>query len=76
MAMIPQREQLLLHEFSQRVRGVWADKHPMPGMYLETVQDAVRGEYEKEQSAKRAPSAEPPTPAKEKEREPEEPDRE
>jgi hypothetical protein len=72
MAEIPPEDQIALHEFSVRYRAAYAKSHPLSDLHLETIQDAIRGEYEKEQDAKRGPSIEPPTP--EKEREPEEPE--
>jgi hypothetical protein len=53
-------------------REAYAKSHPLSELHLETIQDAVRGEYEREQDAKRSPSVEPPSPTKE--REPEEPE--
>ena len=74
MAELSQRDQLALHEFSVRYREAYAKSHPLSELHLETIQDAVRSEYDKEQDAKRSPSVEPPTPTKEKEREPDEPE--
>ena len=72
MAELSQKDQLALHEFSVRYRAEYARKNPLSELHLETIQDAVRGEYEREQDAKRSPTIEPsePTP----EREPEEPE--
>ena len=74
MAEISPEDRLALHEFSVRYREAYAKSNPLSELHLETIQDAIRGEYEREQDAKRSPSVEPPTPAKEKEREPEEPE--
>jgi hypothetical protein len=67
MAEISQREQLALHEFSVAYRAAYAKSHPLSDLHLETIQDAVRGEYEREQQAKQTPTVEPETPAKEPE---------
>jgi hypothetical protein len=74
MAEISPEDRLALHEFSVRYREAYAKSHPLSELHLETIQDAVRSEYDKEQDAKRSPSVEPPTPTKEKEREPDEPE--
>jgi hypothetical protein len=74
MAELSQKDQLALHEFSVRYRAEYARKNPTSEASLETVTEAVREEYEKEQDAKHSPSVEPQSP--EKEREPEEPDQE
>ena len=72
MAEISPEDRLALHEFSVRYREAYAKSHPLSELHLETIQDAIRGEYEKEQDAKRSPTVEPsePTP----EREPDEPE--
>jgi hypothetical protein len=72
MAEISPEDRLALHEFSVRYREAYAKSHPLSELHLETIQDAVRGEYEREQDAKRSPSVEPPSPTPE--REPEEPE--
>ena len=72
MAELSQREQLALHEFSVRYRAEYARKNPTSEASLETVTEALREEYEKEQDAKRSPTIEPST--QEKDREPEEPE--
>ena len=72
MAELSQKDQLALHEFSVRYRAEYARKNPTSEASLETVTEAVREEYEKEQDAKRGKTIEPHTP--EKEREPEEPE--
>jgi hypothetical protein len=72
MAELSQKEQLALHEFSVRYREALAKQHQTPEQSMDTVRDAVREQYEQEMQAKRSPSVEPPTPAKE--REPEEPE--
>jgi hypothetical protein len=72
MAEISDKDKLALHEFSVRYRAAYAQKHPLSDLHLETIQDAVRGQYEQEQDPKRSPNIEPPTPTKE--REPEEPE--
>ena len=74
MAELPQKEQLALHEFSVRYRAALAKQHMTPEQSMDTVRDAVREQYEQEMQAKRSPTIEPPAP--EKEREPEEPDKE
>lgn len=72
MAELSQKDQLALHEFSVRYRAALTKQHQMPEQSLETVRDAVREQYEREQEAKQKPTIEPsePTP----EREPEEPE--
>ena len=72
MAEISQKDQLALHEFSVRYRAGFAQTNPTPQTSIDTVKDAVREEYEREQQAKRSPSIEPSSPAPE--RQPEEPD--
>jgi len=72
MAEISQKDQLALHEFSVRYRAGFAQTNPTPEASIDTVKDAVREEYEREQQAKRSPSIEPSSPAPE--RQPEEPD--
>jgi len=74
MAEISQKDQLALHEFSVRYRAGFAQTNPTPEASIDTVKDAVREEYEREQQAKRSPTIEPSSPAPE--RQPEEPDRE
>ena len=74
MAEISQKDQLALHEFSVRYRAGFAQTNPTPEASIDTVKDAVREEYEREQQAKLSPSIEPSAPAPEKEREPEEPE--
>ena len=76
MAEISQKDQLALHEFSVRYRQGFAQTNPTPEASIDTVKDAVREEYEREQQAKRSPSIEPssPAPERQKEREPEEPE--
>jgi len=81
MAEISQKEQLALHEFSVRYRAAYAASHPLNDLHLETFQDAVRSDWEKEQQANRGleisgpeisgPEIGPSSP--EKEPEPEEP---
>lgn len=75
MAELSPEEQLALHEFSVRYRAALAKEHPLSDLQLGTIQDAIRGDWEKEQEAKRGPSIEPSDPAKDKGKEPEEPDR-
>lgn len=82
MAQLSQKEQLAFHEFSVRYRAAWAKQHATPQSSMDTVNAAVREEWEREQEANRAPkiegppiegpAIEPPTPAAG--REPEEPD--
>ena len=72
MAELTPKEQLALHEFSVRYRATFAKEHPTPEHSLDTVRDAVRGEWEREQDVKREHTVEPPTKAKE-DREPEAP---
>jgi hypothetical protein len=76
MAELSPEDQLALHEFSVRYRAALAKQHPLSDLNLETIQDAIRGDYEREQEANRSPSIEPPDRQTEKEREPEEPDQE
>ena len=60
MAEISQKDQLALHEFSVLYRETYAEGHLLSELHLETIQDAIRSEYAKEQDAKRSPSVEPP----------------
>ena len=75
MAEISQEDQLRLHEFSVRYRAALAKKYPAPENSLDTVKDAVREQYEQEQTAEREKKPAPDT-AKEQERQPPEPDHE
>lgn len=75
MAEISQRDQLALHEFSQRYRAAVAQRHMTLEQSMDTVRDAVREQYEQERQAQRGPSIEPSSPTPDKQREPEEPDR-
>lgn len=74
MAEISQKDQIALHEFSVQYRAAYAKKHPLSDLHLETIQDAIRGDYEREKEVKNDVSAEPSTPAKDKEPEPDEPE--
>jgi len=74
MAELSPQDQLASHEFSVRHRAALAKEHPLSDLQLSTIQDAIRGDWEKEQDAKRGISIEPSEPAKDKEREPEEPE--
>ena len=72
MAELPQKEQLALHEFGVRYRAALAKQHSTPEQSLETVKDAIREQWEQEQTAERTKPIEPPSPTKQ--REPEEPE--
>jgi hypothetical protein len=72
MAEIPEKDRIALHEFSVRYRAAYAASHPLSDLHLETIQDAVRSDWEQEKKEQRGPTIEPP--AQEKEREPEEPE--
>lgn len=74
MAELNPKDQLALHEFSVRYRAAYAEKHPLSDLHLETIQDAVRGQYEVEQDAKRDLPTGPQSPAKDKDKEPEAPE--
>ncbi len=74
MAELSPEDQIALHEFSVRYRAALAKQHPLSDLQLESIQDAIRGDYEREQEASRNPSIKPPDREKEKEREPEEPE--
>jgi hypothetical protein len=74
MAELTPEDQLALHEFSVRYRAALAKQHPLSDLQLETIQDAIRSDWEKEQEASRNTSIEPPSRDKEKDREPEEPE--
>jgi hypothetical protein len=65
--------ELALHKLGQRIREGWAKKHAISDKSLETVKNAVREQYEQEQTAEREKK---PSPEAEKEprRQPEEPD--
>ena len=63
-----------LQKLGQRLRQGFARQHPVPQQSLDTVRDAVRQEWEREQAAtRRTPAKRGPT--KTKPREPQEPDR-
>jgi hypothetical protein len=64
-----------LKKLGQRLREDFVKKHPIPEKSLETVRDAVREQYEQEQKAEREKKPAPDA-AKEKQRQPPEPDRE
>jgi len=72
MAEMSPKDQLALHEFSVRYREGYAKSNPLSDLHLETIQDAIRGQYQQEQAAQQAPKAESPAP--EKSPEPEEPE--
>ena len=72
MAEISQKDQLALHEFSVRYRAGHAKANPTPEASLDTVKDAVREEYAREQQQQRSQTIEPSSPTPE--REPEEPE--
>lgn len=72
MAEMTPKDQLALHEFSVRYRAGYAKSNPLSDLQLETIQDAIRGQYQQEQSAQQAPKPESPTPQKSPE--PEEPE--
>ena len=74
MAELSPEDQLALHEFSVRYRAALTKQHPLSELHLETFQDAIRSDYDREQEAKRSPSIEPSEPTPEKDREPEEPE--
>jgi len=63
-----------LKKLGQRLRQGFARQHPVPQQSLDTVRDAVRQEWEREQEATRRTSTKR-GPAKAKPREPQEPDR-
>lgn len=63
-----------LRKLGQRLRQGFVRQHPVPQRSLDTVRDAVRQEWEKEQTAARRTLAKR-GPAKTKPREPQEPDR-
>jgi hypothetical protein len=64
-----------LKKLGHHLRLGWAKKHPVQDKSLESVRDTVREQWEKEQVAepKRKPA---PSPTKEQQRKPPEPDRE
>jgi hypothetical protein len=74
MAEISQKEQLALHEFSVRYRAGLAKENPTSEANIDTVKDAVREQYQQEMDTKRSPTVEPPSPTKERQPEPPEPD--
>ena len=67
MAEISQKDQLALHEFSVRYRAALAQRHLTQEQSMDTVKDAVRDQYDQEMQAKRSPTIEPSTPAREHE---------
>lgn len=61
-----------LHKLGQRLREGFAKQHPAQEKSLETVKDAVRGQYEQEQKAEREKQPAPDA-TKKQERQPDEP---
>ena len=61
-----------LQKLGQRLRQGFARQHPVPQQSLDTVRDAVRQEWEREQEAARTTTMRR-GPTKAKERKPEEP---
>ena len=72
MAEISQKDQLALHEFSVRYREAYAEKYPLSDVNLKSIHDAVRTEFDREQT-NRSPGLE--SPSADKTPEPNEPDR-
>jgi hypothetical protein len=72
MAEISPKDQLALHEFSVRYRAGYAKEHPLSDLHLETIQDAIRGQYEQKQQPQLESQIEPP--ASSPEPEPDRPD--
>ena len=64
-----------LHKLGQRLREGFAKENPIPEKSLETVKDTVREQWEQERKAEREKTPAPDA-AKEKDRQPPEPDRE
>src|SRR6185295_6790170 len=60
-----------LRKLGQRLRQAWAKQHPITERSLDTVKNAIREQWEKEQAATRGRAAAPPGPAKGRERKPE-----
>lgn len=65
--------QAKLKKLGERVRNGWAKQNPMPEKSRETVRQAVREEWEREQTAKRGKSVTP-EPTKSRNRKPPEPE--
>jgi len=64
-----------LQKLGERIRDGFAKENPTPDRSLDTVRQMIRQEWEKERASKpQSPTA--PTPAKDREGKPEEPDRE
>ena len=64
-----------LQKLGHRVRLGWAKKQPISDKSLESVKNTVREQWEQEQTASRA-SKPAPSPTKQQQRKPDEPDRE
>jgi hypothetical protein len=64
-----------LKKLGHHLRLGWAKKHPVSDKSLESVKNTVREQWEKEQVTER-PSKPAPSPTKQQQRKPPEPDRE
>lgn len=62
-----------LQKLGERIRDGFAKENPIPDKSLESVRQTIREEWEKDRASKsRSPS--PPTPSKDRGKEPNEPD--
>lgn len=68
MATTQSEAEAALEKLGERYRGGIAAQNPMPANSRDTVKDAVRAEWEREQEAAKAKLAEPPPPEKTPER--------
>lgn len=64
-----------LQKLGQRIRAGWSKQHPIADQSLDTVRTTVRQDWEQEQQTKRTKKPIP-SPAKQKDRKPPEPDQE
>lgn len=74
MAEISQKDQLALHEFSVRYRAGFAQANPTTEQNLDTVRDALREQYTKEQETQRGVTMDSPAPEPDQDKEPEQPE--
>ena len=58
-----------LRKLGQRLREGWAKENPIPAKSLQTVEEAVREQWEQEREAKKKPEPDAPSPAPEREAE-------
>lgn len=74
MATSQSEAEAALEKLGEHYQAGVAAQNPMPANSRETVRDAVRAEWEREQVLAKAKLAEPPPPDKSPDRQPEPPD--